>query len=613
MIDYNFYELIQDKEFPGTSLIEETIDRLSKSLNKDKLIDTIWEQINTTVCEKPLYIDPDTANALKHDILMSLYVSAKYTVMKEHEYKNIASELKDIRTTIQDLPHGDPFKTKLDTYRKNLKKSFQTGGNVLTSGQLFERNPLLYFKQFWDDGTGEYPKKFKCFNLDNYVSYIEAWSSWPFTLDNYNGMSFFNFFKGIHLMTTKDKDSKNEEYMKRTEKWDFYSSSNTDAADFEDNLSAYILEQLFSPVSFIQNVHLHIESFANIFSDNKKPDREKSIILMSPLFKLPRSLWEKLSGDYISALKKYITSPSDIDSLVELGKCMYKTIYHSQYTFPCLKILLANVLYIQKEKSLEDITSALEKYIENNIGNFDYFTALKKSMVDLAEYRYPTSTVKPLDSEGYKKIHPEFESKGNDNKRNNFSIESYEINFTHTFFCFKYLPEFKGHFLYQIQMREIDTPIDIPFLLEILNNTNSLPMANQEKITILQSVPIDFPLKISLMDTIEPPIIIRSPFTIQTPAPIAVPYTIQTASMVNQITAQPPYHLQTPFTLRPPFTILPPFTVLRNCDLRKELTDYIIKNIKNLFFQAKQVILPNQTPNYLSQKQKGFIMFPLED
>ncbi|MCI8764704.1 MAG: hypothetical protein HFG58_09065 [Lachnospiraceae bacterium] len=510
MIEYDFSQLIQDQAFVNISLVEKIANSLPNSLNEDTFIDTIWEKMEALVCSESPDIDSDIAASLKEDVLMSLYVSAKYTTMEEQKFSIIDDALKDIHTTATKEDSLDSIKKGLHSLRKEIRESFHVGGNVLTFGQLFERNPLLYFQAFWNDEENN-TIKFKCFNLDDYIKYLKANSSWPFTPKNYNGMHFFNYFSGIHKIIEKDKDISDKQCL---DKWDFY-SDNTDSPDFEDFLSAYILEELFSPVSFIQNVHLHISTFESIFSDYEKPYREMSMILMEPLFKLPKPLWEKLSGSYISALKNYIDHLSDISMLTILGASMYTAIYHNQYTFPYLKILVANVLF-KKIASINDIASTLEEYIKKNIEKFDYFTPLKKSMYDLADYRYPTKAIRPYDIEGYKKLHPDLQTKGNDKKRNNNSIETYEINFTYNFFCFPDSQKFRKTFLSQQQPQRIDSPVTINFLLEIpaLQGTY-FPFVNQQFITMNHSIEVYYPITINRFQTISPPFVIQAPFTIQ--------------------------------------------------------------------------------------------------
>lgn len=623
MIEYDFSQLIRDQAFVGIPLIDKITNSLPKPFNEDTFIDTIWETMEAIACSESPDIDSDIAASLKEDVLMSLYVSAKYTTLEGLESPAINKVLKDSHDTANSTDSLISFINGLSSTSKELQKSYHIGGNVQTSGQLYDANPLSYFKPFLEnkksnskdkkndsedkENNNHEPKKFKYFNLDDFLKYIKAFSSWPFNLKNFNGMHFFDYFSGIHKMVEKDKDKQNKQSL---EKWDFY-SNNTDAPDFEDSLSAYILEELFSPVSFIQNVHLHITTFESIFSDYKKPYREMSMILMEPLFKLPKPLWEKISDSYIYALKNYINHPSNISMLSTLGASMYTTIYHRQYTFPYLKVLLANILY-QKENSIDNIASLLEKYIKKNIKSFDYFTPLKKSMRDLAEYCYPTKAIRPYDIEGYKKLHPELNTKGNDQKRNNKSIETYEINFTHNFFCFRDILAFKEQFIHQQQPLEIESPVTIDFLLNIssLQGTN-FPIANQQFITINQPIEVHYPITTSQLQTIFPPFVIQAPFTIQLHFPMqpfilcAPNVIVEPISTLPPFTIQTSFSIQTPFTLRPPFTIQAPFTIQPKSNIQQKLSLFIFERIKYRFEEAKKMTQADQTPNYLYQVNNG--------
>ena len=124
MIEYDFSQLIQDQAFVNISLVEKIANSLPNSLNEDTFIDTIWEKMEALVCSESPDIDSDIAASLKEDVLMSLYVSAKYTTMEEQKFSIIDDALKDTHTTATKEDSLDSIKKGLHSLRKEIRESF---------------------------------------------------------------------------------------------------------------------------------------------------------------------------------------------------------------------------------------------------------------------------------------------------------------------------------------------------------------------------------------------------------------------------------------------------------------------------------------------------------
>ena len=311
--------------------------------------------------------------------------------------------------------------------KKNLADNYQPGGtDVLLSGQLFGNNALNYFQSFWDSS-----QSLKCFNIHDFIRFIKGSRYWPFSLKNTNGMSFFDYFNGIREMY-------DEKYLDK----------NTPPT-FDVGFSSYILEQLFSPISFIDNLLLHQEIVSDFFKDCKTPFREKSMVLLQPLFCLPYPLWEMLSTNYKKSLQNYISKPDDIYNISNLKANMAITIFYKQWFLPLLKIMVGNFLYNVYFSNLDAIKNLLSTYLSKLVDPLPYRDAFQERMERLADAIYPKSKIaldlrgnynlekrkyQSLDDENRKKQSLPKEPKGNDTKRNNQSILTYEINFTHQFF-----------------------------------------------------------------------------------------------------------------------------------------------------------------------------------
>ncbi len=432
MLEYNFFDLIDKARFLPPELYNDICSTPFSTNSKD-WIDEIWDRTEKSFNKNPTGFHK-YFTVLKPEVLMSLYATLTYTTLKPMSYNDFFSAYKETDNALKNPDSAEAERTNLAHHKKALKDKMAPGQcEVLTSGQLFDSRSIFYLSQFWQ--KEDY---IKCFNISSFVKYIKAHSYWPFFSSNLDGMTFSNYFKGIREMTTE---------------WDFYSEDNTNFNNtFEEQFSCYILEELFSPVSFIQNMTLHLNTFKDILFDYKTNTREKSFILMQPLFRLPNRLWKLLSEPYENALYEYITNPKNHSTYNEFINSMKNVIQISQYIFPLLKLILGERLYscfmsIERNPcfAAEASRSALEKYIKKQLGSFDYFTPLRSNMCSLAKLMYPETAknkkVIPVDTVGNSLLH-KITPERNSSKSENTALKSYEINFTYYFFCRPEFPDY---------------------------------------------------------------------------------------------------------------------------------------------------------------------------
>lgn len=427
MIDYDFNALINKYNQLDSDPFYKKIRDISISADGD-LIDCLWDQIKE-ISKTQFYPDPkDDLDYMKMDVLYSLYASICYTTDPGLSWGQIIAVLQNIDSALTNEDSLNSERQLLSHKKGKLRKTYQPSDiTVLLSGQYFNNNSLLYFRSFWQ--TDAQPTR--CFNVGDYIKYIKNSNYWPFDNQYANGMLFNDYFKGIRNMCP-----------------DFWADRLQRDNFFDAEFSFYIFEQLFSPVSFIDNLLLHQQYFADIFNNVSNPSREMAIILLQPLFQLPHSLWKHLSNDYAESLRRYIDNVGNIDYGSTLFQKMYIVILYKQLIYPLLKIMIGNYLINTYDDDLASLKEYLHNYLIENTDYSHYQDAFRSQMDSLSTALYPNNTAidsmgyymaemrkyKSLNKEARSKQKKPIEPKGNDSKRNNKSIESYEINFTYQFF-----------------------------------------------------------------------------------------------------------------------------------------------------------------------------------
>lgn len=282
-----------------TALLNDT-KYLSHFKSIINVIDELWDRIYKTHKKFLFYDLADVISLLKSNVLMSLYVTLKCNTTTPFPRNSIIELIREYDTALKNKESAIYYQQNTSRKKTKLHENYQPNNNsVLLSGQLFTNNALIYLSQFWNKN------EILCFNLYDYTKYIHNSSHWPFHPDNLYGMTFSEYFNGIRNMVHPT---------------DLYCTDNITANTLEQNLSFYILEELFCPVSFIRNLILHLENFQEIFYNYKTPNREISMHLMQPLFKIPIPLGDKIAKKYMSSVKDYINCPNNLDIVTELKK-----------------------------------------------------------------------------------------------------------------------------------------------------------------------------------------------------------------------------------------------------------------------------------------------------
>lgn len=438
MIDYNFQELISKYQ---NLYLDPIYKEISSNIlpNSEKMIDMLWKSLTEIFNRHFDYDMTDILNALKTDILFSLYTTLHYTCDKGTDRPTIISILSETDSALKNENSAESAGQSLSHKKTNLKENYEPGNTkVLLSGQLFSNNATQYFQQFWQ--PADHP--LHCFNITNFIYYMKASNFWPYSSQNMNGMSFGDYFKGIRIMGSQDREET------------IYSNNKIDN-NFDDEFSYYVLEQLFAPVNFINNLQLHLTNFEDLFTKTTEPSRERSIVLLQPLFKLPNGLWELLAPEYITALKNYIADPKNIYKIASLKANIALAIYYQQDIIPFIKIVVGSILYTKMNYDMEGIMKSLKEYLTDHIESSQYHKQFNDHMNTVASLLYYNNKT-PVDIMGnyYYKQNPSTKPpKGNDLKRNNQSILSYEINFTYQFFS---MPDYQDYFTFRNQTGNSD-------------------------------------------------------------------------------------------------------------------------------------------------------------
>ncbi len=443
--------------------------------NKSKLseassIDNIWETLEEIIHS----FAPDYVFALTHmkiEIIMSIYTAIAYELIPSigknelaRIYSSISTrDLESIRhslsTATSDLresyfgPYKD-FKCPENLVVQEKKDSTENGDSPKKSDSPVKWNSgkyyfsthnlnftnLQYLLPFWAEEELAIPKtavqeseaqktetkkifSIKSFNNIDFYYYMVNCKNWSFFPENQFGMTFFKWHKGISAMFKKD-----EFYII---KGDSEKNSSEQDTSFEKEHSAFIFEHLFHPSYFIKNLTDYLENFKTLFSSTKSPEREKAMILTIPLSYLPFSLQETMKEFYFESLKSYLKSPENTGVELSFRKYLYIIASYKGYLFPFAESLFANLLnmvYIENGAyDLEKLRAILKNYIISNIEQYNFHAVIQNQLSKFDELSYYSDERKRKGKE-IKLSTP------NTEKRNNFAIETFEINYTYNYF-----------------------------------------------------------------------------------------------------------------------------------------------------------------------------------
>lgn len=466
MLRYDFNVLVKKLDYyPEYRNLCHQFKNKSK-LSETSSIDNIWETLEEIVHS----FAPDYIFALTHmktEIIMSIYTAIAYELIPAIGKNDLARTFSNI--SIRDF---ESVRHSLSAATADLKESYfgpykdfncpksleaqengaATGkGDSPKKGESHEKwssckyyfsthylnfTNLQYLLPFWteeeleiqksevqESETQKFYPKIKPFNNLDFYSYMVNCKNWSFFPQNKFGMTFFKWHKGITSMFKKEEFYIIEVSSKK--------SSSEQGTPFEKAHSAFIFEHLFRPSYFIKNLTDYLENFKTLFSFTKSPEREKAMILTIPLSYLPFSLQETMKESYFENLKSYLNSPENTEIEFSFRKYLYIIASYKGYLFPFAETLLANLLnmvYIESRAyDLKKLRTILESYITSNIEQYNFYDTIQTQLTKFDELSYYSDERKRKGKE-IKLSTP------NTEKRNNFAIETFEINYTYNYF-----------------------------------------------------------------------------------------------------------------------------------------------------------------------------------
>ena len=368
------------------------------SLRSDPMLfQDAWD-ILINICPESSH---DILEAMKLKILMALYTAVSY------EQQSV-----EPKSCIQDAYQKFDSSVDKETAKRTLSRSAGDlrQNKIGFSGSYCNNINLQYLSPFWNSD-----EPFKCLNALDFYFYIKNYKHWAFYPDNTNGMTFYEWFKGIQSIVYYDKPAE-----------DFHLA---EEISIDKELSAYITEQLFHPIAFCKNVLDFCEYFGKDFN-NKDFLRESAMQLFIPLSYLPVSWQEKIKGCYSNALEKYLKETNNVVNQVHFSNYL-KDIY---FKVGCLEsfaeAFLATCLLPRGFQSIEGILPAIKETLSTNITDilnknpdFSYYSQMHSYLNKFRNSVFPTT-------DNGRKI--SF-SDDNTKKRNNRFIETFEINYTFYF------------------------------------------------------------------------------------------------------------------------------------------------------------------------------------
>jgi hypothetical protein len=454
MIDYDFSKFKNQLDFlpdPFNNIyrdICEDIKSIIRPSNQQKSNDgtdplnIIWKQLETHLSGT---LNSDELQRilplLRSDIFMSVYASLYYSTCEPIEFEKIRDLLKPMDPAMENEQTYDNELTRLKAQSSSFSKIIADKHLFGIYSQYIDSTTMFYFRSFSEctssssdkDKKAPQSSNFKCFNLYDYNEYMKNRALWPYAPNNISGMSFYNYFKLIHTMTSA-----------------FKISSKGDS--FSLNFSCYILEELFHPVSFIQNARLCLLATKTASEESTEsktaityPDEQYGLFLslMYPLFKLPPKLWEKVAPDYCKHLVDYVEHRRyNPNAYYYLFADIHTMEYYTLFLIPCIKIIFANCLMLYTENnSKQQALDLLANHIRNDNITFNYNQVLSDHLSCIGKMNYLTTSQIPVDNYANGNI----KKKGNDQKRNAPKVKTFEESFTHIFFTQKPIPEYFDH------------------------------------------------------------------------------------------------------------------------------------------------------------------------
>nr|WP_130789979.1 hypothetical protein [Lachnoclostridium pacaense] len=401
MLDYNFHEiLLRIKDYPSEYRDLCQSHRASiKAEAKAYSIDEMWQLIES-ICGSFSSEFVPVINSIKSEILISVYTTVLYTLTPAIQVNDLVNAFIDSDPSNAEENKANT-KRRLDTICKDLKSNVTS---LYFSTHYNNFNAMHYFLPFWDS-----TRELKVFNPLDFYTYIKAYKHWPNYPQNQYGMTFNEWYKEMFSIFTL--------------------ISSTATSPTERELSSYVFEQLFHPGKFMRNAVDSIQIVKEEFNSIKMPTRERFMTLTIPLATIPEQLQDTIKNPYFKSLSDYLTDYNNPIKKLAFRNYLYKAFFYQGCIFPLVKTLFSYLLFLEysdnENYNLKEIAETLNSYITEHIEKFNYTDSLKTLFNSFSIQSYPK---KDKAQKELLFIH------SNTEKRNNISVETFEINYTYNFF-----------------------------------------------------------------------------------------------------------------------------------------------------------------------------------
>lgn len=421
MLNLNFFDILNKFTCIPPNIQYYFCDLIPESKEID--VDLLWHKITERFYSLYPYFKTDILDSLKHEILMSIYTSARFAITKEISNPDI------VKAVIQSYsaPNYAPDSTaSIHTGLSIIKKDLKNIERIHLAAQYFDTSTLQYFSPFWQKD------RFKVFSAFDFYSYIKEYKHWPCHPDNRYGIpltelldSYQRIFDGI-----------------------FKPTQSTDM--FEENFSAYIFEELFHPFALTDFIITFFDNFSDLFYSTKGEknivSREYVLYLLATFFNLPRSVRDG-SKEYLDALKAHAQEIDSSDKERSYNKQLSSIIFNSFFLVPLLQAICCKSLYSVINQDLKSLEELLRNYLMNT--NFNYRIDISNNFSRTKELYYPQQPKKgePVTSSNIPVWN--YNKSNRQAGRNNTTIDTFEINMTYYLFHYPLLLSIPEQILYQ--------------------------------------------------------------------------------------------------------------------------------------------------------------------
>lgn len=347
-------------------------------LEKACSFDEVWNRfISLNFPEETLQV----LDAYKSELIMSLYSTLLYESLPAKSFEQMFIEY----AKTDPILHDETI-SKIKSEGKRKAKELQPLADLCSDPQnpdlpsrtrvfyqYLDTTPLLYLLQYQNPNA-------KVLNSPDYIRYLNDFKRWPCYPTNLCGMRFSKYFELIKHFQLEDAASI-KEYVSDEDSW------------FDEEFSAYIMEQLFHPTQFIHHIEKNLAECGADFKKENSPLRSQLLCLSRPLFALPPLLLSQFEDTYYKKMKKYLRDGSD-EALNDFASLIKDALYYQTCLQPYLQVLLFECLKRLYAHPLVSAVADIKKYIIDNQSDFCYsFDIIARSNINPVCYPKSESSI----------------------------------------------------------------------------------------------------------------------------------------------------------------------------------------------------------------------------